>query len=306
MSDSTERFSSGKIVQSVYTEDDYDPVTGKIKKLREVPLQPYPVAMEMELRESRATQKALSLGSSALLNKDSKDGKGDSGDSSDSNDSSESSESDSEYSPPEMRVPPAPATVAGVRAGDVKQKPDDQGRVPSRFLSDKHYVAVVAYLENRHPDEDAILEHYSRQWTRKRNGTYDPIEDPPVVLSDLVPKIALSVTRTFSKTEVKSDGGKSAQKWLQALHEATDMNIVPLTCGEAQPFPISDRVRGIYKSEALQSVMDKFYDNLEKSATQTFDAIAKTQQEGRDAWEKSRDLTRKERRLKKRLQKAGK
>lgn len=299
-----EKFSSGMVAQSVYSAEDYDPVTGKLKTLKPIPIEPYPVATEMQLRETRATGAALTIGGTvAGTTPDPPGGNGGNG-----GDSSEDDDDDNDdgYNPPEMRAPPKPAVVSGVRAGEVKQRPEDLGRIPPRFISDKHYVAVVAYLENRHPDEEAILEHYYRQWAMKREGTYDPLEDPPVLLGDIVPKIALSVTRTFTKAEIKNDGGKSAQKWLHALHDATDMNIVPLTCGSAQPFPISDRVRGIYKSDTLQGVMDKFYDNLEKSATRTFDAIANTQEQGREAWEKSRELTRKERRLKKRLEKAGK
>jgi hypothetical protein len=136
-------------------------------------------------------------------------------------------------------------------------------KAPEEFLSADHYIAIVAYLDARHPDEEVILEHWARQQAAKKAGTYNPIEDPPVDLRQLRPQLAVQVLRTFSVADAMLDDGKMIRDYVSNYSKRTDYNVLSLQCGYAQPLPIPDTVRGQYKEEMMNQFMKGFYDGQE-------------------------------------------
>ncbi len=167
--------------------------------------------------------------------------------------------------------------------------------VPNEDPEDsQHYVCVLSYVENRHPDEERILLHYYRQWVAKRNGTYDPLNDPPVYLSAIIPKLVVKCGRTFTRDEYNTEG--LVAKYVEGVHARTDMTIVPILCGKLQVLPVSDMVQGKYNDAALEQQMRSFYENHARNAEAMMDRMERDQKEAHDAWLKQRDLTEKERR----------
>ena len=120
----------------------------------------------------------------------------------------------------------------------------------------EHYVAVVSTLENRHPDEESILEHYAQQYVAKKGGTYNPIEDPPVDLSDLVPTVCVVINRIFREDEALSDGSSKVKAYVEQLAKKTDMDVVPVICGRPFHLPLHALCTFKYKDEAIDQIMN--------------------------------------------------
>ena len=326
-----ERFSSAPAYASVYSEDDYDPVTGRPKVLRPIPLGPYPLGVTQQLvmgtnqegfqapqmptvpvvaaqeEEEEVVEdkpKVLTQEEKEQRAKEEEEARVEAAKRRRQMVSSATTATEFNQAVIGKRdhvdlVTRKPAAGYGHSAGfgsHVAAPPTSRDPcTPGNLLSKAHAWAVVSWIENRHPDEDAIMEHYYSQWKAKREGKYDPFEDPPVNLSDLVPKMALVVSRTFTASEVESDNGRTMQSYMEDLHRQTDLNIIPLECGKPQPFPISDRVRGIYKDVALQQTMDSFYSGQNKGAEDIMQRMEKDKAEGKAQIEEAKRLTSEER-----------
>lgn len=223
-----------------YTAEDYN-ADGTLKRLKPVPLGTYPQAIQTRL---------------------------------DAN-------SPSDFNPPP--TPIAPPMAAG-NITDQAAPPVQNARVasedPPEFRHAAHHTAIISYVENRHPHEDQIVDHYVRQELARRDGTYDPLEDPPVDLRQIIPTIALKVTRTFTTEEATNNDGKAVRDYCERLHRATDWNILPLECGKAQPLPVSDYIEGVYKNAALQQQMDAFYKQRKQANEGVLNRIASDAAEG--------------------------
>lgn len=121
--------------------------------------------------------------------------------------------------------------------------------------------AVISFLESRHPMQDEILAHRAEQL--RLGAAYDPQKDPPVILDDLAPRLAIKVSAIF-------DTQDDADAYATRLHAATDWNVVVVRTGVAQVFPPSDSVSGKYKEDALNQYITGFYEKQRKGR----DAIA--------------------------------
>jgi hypothetical protein len=138
-------------------------------------------------------------------------------------------------------------------------------KAPPQFVSPDHYIAVVSYLETRHPDEERIIAHYAEQQIAKKAGTYNPHEDAPVLLNQLTPRLAIKVLRTFSVAEAQIDNGNAIRSYVSDFSKISDENVISLECGCSQPLPVDDSVRGEYKEDLLNQFMQSFYDRTEKA-----------------------------------------
>lgn len=167
------------------------------------------------------------------------------------------SHNSSDLSPPVMPAPPPQA-----RSVQMGPPPVNVMQDPPEFQNNNHCIALVSWVVNRHPQEDQIVDHYIRQVIAKRENCYDPMEDPPVDLRQIIPTVCVKVTRTFTREEAESNEGRQVRQFAERLHRATDANIITLECGKFQPLPVSDSIRGIYKDKGLQQQMDAFYKQL--------------------------------------------
>lgn len=295
-----ERFSSAPVYESVYTPDDYG-ADGKLKRIKDVPLGAYPIGVAAQLEAyshsdfappptpiappravplpaAPKTKKAASTGVSKKVPPPPPPAM---------QAAPEVKEMTSENAPlaervlveegpPKQRVfmpplPPPPRTADG--------KYD--GSDPPEFRDPAHhYIAVVSWITTRHPREDAILEHRYQQDVARKEGRYNPHEDPPVDLRQITPLVTMRVTKTFSKQECDYKDGEVVAAYAEKLRDVTGWNVLTLLCGEPQPLPVADSVRGHYKEPALQQQMGAFYDNQEASKTDIMERIKRDQAEG--------------------------
>lgn len=269
---SGERYSSAPSYPSVYGPEDFDD-NGNIINLKEVPLGDYPTGVSGQVavagNQAEAAAEAFS---------------------------GEVAPNAPKPTRPEPKQEFGTTTVkqSNLKCNFSKEDVGKPGPQPNEDPEDpRHWVAVLSYMENRHPEEDRVLAKYWRQWLAKKEGRYDPIEDPPVYLSEIVPKLVVKCSRTFSRDEYETEG--FVEKYVRSLHARTDMTIVPVLCGRLQVFPVSDMARGKYHNEALEQTMRNFYDNQEKSASEIADKLEREQEIARETYEKQRELTRKER-----------
>jgi hypothetical protein len=191
--------------------------------------------------------------------------------------------SSSDFAPPPPPIAPPKANIT-----DQAQPPVQNARIaaedPPEFRHAAHHIAIVSYVENRHPLEDQIVDHYVRQELARRDGTYDPIEDPPVDLRQIIPTLTLKVTRTFTKQEAEFNDGAAVREYITRLHSATDWNILPLECGKGQPLPVSDYIAGVYKNAALQQQMDAFYKQRKQGGESVLSRIDADAADGGKQW----------------------
>lgn len=276
-SDEQVRYSSAPATPSVYGPDDYDE-RGNLVRLREVPTGEYPEALKEQVSRGASDVRHV-IGSPQM---------------------------------PRLPVeaqeagdaPPPAVYETAARRFETKEpsksivaykRPAEEGYLPEDDPDDldRHqHVAVLSWIENRHPNEDQIVRHYIKQQQAREEGTYNPIEDPPVVLSDLVPKLVVKVSRCFSRAEAEIG---VVDRYMKKLHAKHDMNMVPLECGKLQVLPVSDMTRGTYRNAALQQQMNAFYDNHERSAEGIMRRLEQDKEEGQKALLEQQRKTRLER-----------
>jgi hypothetical protein len=174
----------------------------------------------------------------------------------------------SQVNPTAKTARPGAVDVANIYKPDKEKVTDTKNNEDP--MSEQHYVAMLSYLENRHPDQDKLLAKYVEQWKAKQAGTYDPIEDPPIYLDVLVPKVVVKITRTFTRAEYET--GLVADECAKQ-HKRSDMNIVPVLCGKLQVLPVSDLAKGIYQDEGLQQQMNLFHKRREQDANAMMDRM---------------------------------
>lgn len=159
--------------------------------------------------------------------------------------------------------PPVKSTKLKDGRYDV-QTPDEL-----RAPRDSQYVAVVRTIENHHPDEDQILQHFYLQYVARREGTYNPIEDPPVVLSDIMPTAVVIIDRVFSKDEVDGPQGQEMlQKFVRKVAERTDFDVCPFRLNLPNQVPLPKSTKFKYKHKMIDQIMSEWYESHEESASE--------------------------------------
>lgn len=301
-----QRFSSAKAYESPYSADDYGP-DGKLRRIKNIPLGTYPAAVADQIRSfkssdfdappapiapplvkqqlevAKAGQRAMAAaGKEVLL-------------------SNEDEEITIEQAPLVHRTlveRGAPAQrVAMEQMPEPRRTAEGQydGSDPAEFRDpQQHYIAVVSWIVNRHPQEDAILEHRFRQYVAEKEGRYNPHEDPPVDLRQITPLVYCRVTRTFSRREAEYNNGEAVATFAQKLHAASEhWNVITLECGQPQALPVSDAVRGIYKDPALNQQMTAFYDSQKRGHEDILARIKRDKEEAERAHRESLQATEK-------------
>lgn len=145
--------------------------------------------------------------------------------------------------------------------------------------TDEHYVAILTTGENRHPDEDAIIQHYARQQAAKLNGTYDPMEDDPVYLRDLLPTVWVVVNKIFAKHEVLIGGDEAIKNYVKSLQKHIDFDIVPVLCGKVAVLPLHPLLPKIHRDPVFNQHMETYYKNHDKGAKDILDRMIKGREE---------------------------
>ena len=254
--------------QSVYTTEDYDN-DGNLNTLKEVPLGP-------KYEERRDTMHMQHIVSNPL--QQSGAGAGKSAVSSSS--SSSSSQSQSTETAPNVQEPPLKPFTSKDLPGNPDVLPDQLKKplkgdkydvetpVDLRAPHNSQYVAVVRTIENHHPDEDRILQHYYLQYVARREGTYDPIEDPPVVLSTIMPTACVIIDRVFSYDEIEGDGLKRLEKYVQRMASRTDFDVVPVKMGKPFHVPLPLETNFKYKHHVIDQIMSEWYESHQESASE--------------------------------------
>lgn len=260
---------------SVYSENDYD-VHGNLKVLRRVP-------EGDQYAERSATMTLGGNGGSGEL--------------------ASSVRSAASRAPPAMSSPPPPQVPVSARPAansplydslpgkpDMISKPSYKHRLANnkfdvqtpRELCDReqHFVAVVRTIENRHPDEDRILQHYALQYIARQNGTYNPIDDPPVVLSDLVPTSMVIIDKIFSEDECRAES-KEVSKYVKKLAALTDLDVVPVIMNKPFHVPLHPLTTFKYKDAVVDQIMREFYAAQDESCISIMDRV-EADREGHD------------------------
>lgn len=137
---------------------------------------------------------------------------------------------------------------------------------------DEQYILVFRTIENRVPDEDRILQHYALQYIARQNGTYNPIEDPPVTLTSLLPTVCIVPDRVFSKDEATSDL-KPVQRYVKKLAYSTDLDVIPHYMNKPCTLPIPDTAQVKYKDKIMDQFMTEFYESQQESASAILDRV---------------------------------
>ena len=175
---------------------------------------------------------------------------------------------------PDVFAAPATKHLLGKNKFDV--------RTPEgMFDHDEQYIAVVRTIENRHPDEDRILNHFAMQYIARRDGTYDPINDPPVVLSDLVPTCVVIVDKIFSRDDAGAEQNVVG-KYVKKLATKTDLDIVPVYMGKPFNVPLHALTAFKYKDKVMDQIMSEFYESREESASEILSRV-EADREGTEA-----------------------
>ncbi len=159
---------------------------------------------------------------------------------------------------------------------------------PGLLDKDTNYVAVLTTGENRHPDEDAIIEHYARQLAAKREGTYNPLEDAPVILRDLLPTLFLVVNKVFHKDEVTVGGNTVIKEYVDKLKRHIDFDIIPVMCGKPIVLPLHPNVPVEHRDPIFNAQMQSFYKQHDKGAKDMLDRIIRAREESEKKMEEQR------------------
>lgn len=153
---------------------------------------------------------------------------------------------------------------------------------PSSLMDrEQNYVAVLTAGENRHPNEDEILEHFARQFAAKKEGTYDPLEDPPVVLRDLLPTVFVVVNKVFSQHEIVIGGEARIKDYVEKLKDHIDFDIIPVMCGQPQILPLHPLVPVKHRDPIFNAQMEGFYKQHDKSAKEILERVIAAQEESK-------------------------
>jgi hypothetical protein len=154
----------------------------------------------------------------------------------------------------------------------------------------ENYVAVLSTGENRHPEEEQIIDHYARQLIAKKAGTYNPLEDAPVVLYDILPTIFVVVNKVFSFHEITIGGGdKVIKDYVQKLIQAgIDVDILPVQCGKVMVLPLHRNVPAQHRDPLFNAQMQTFYKRHDKGAADMMERIVKAREEGEKKMEEQR------------------
>lgn len=161
--------------------------------------------------------------------------------------------------------PPAQKHRLGLSKFDV--------RTPSDMCDpDEQYILVFRTIENRVPDEDRLLQHYALQYIARQNGTYNPIEDPPVTLTSLLPTVCVIPDRVFTRDEAMSDL-KPVQKYVKKLAYRTDFDVIPHYMNKPVTLPIPDTAQVKYKDKIMDQFMTEFYESQQESASDIMDRV---------------------------------
>jgi hypothetical protein len=174
-------------------------------------------------------------------------------------------------SQPEDRVDkvpePAGKHVLGVGKYDIQTA--EKLRAPHQ----SQYVAVIRTIENHHPDEDRILQHYFLQYVARKEGRYNPIDDPPVVMGDIIPTICVVIDRVFSFDEVQGDGLNRLKNYVKSVATNSDMDVVPVTMNKAFHLPLHPGTAFKYKHKVIDQIMSEWHESHEESASDILSRI---------------------------------
>jgi len=167
--------------------------------------------------------------------------------------------------------------------GAVKRK-DEYGRfditTPKHLIDyDDNYIAVLSTGENRHPNEDEMIEHYARQLAGKKNGTYDPMEDTPVYIRDLLPTVWVVVNKVFTKHEVTMGGDAVIKKYVKSLQQHIDFDIVPALCGKVVVLPLHPLLPKEHRDPVFNQHMQSFYKQHDEGAQDILNRMVKAREE---------------------------
>jgi len=167
--------------------------------------------------------------------------------------------------------------------GAVKRK-DQYGKyditTPKHLIDyDDNYIAVLTTGENRHPDEEAVIEHYARQLAGKKDGTYDPMEDSPVFLRDLLPTVWVVVNKVFTKHEVTLGGDEAIKKYVKSLQQHIDFDIVPALCGKVVILPLHPLLPKEHRDPVFNQHMQSFYRQHDQGAQEILERMVKAREE---------------------------
>jgi hypothetical protein len=136
---------------------------------------------------------------------------------------------------------------------------------PAEFLRhDECAVATVEWIVNYHPQRDEVLEHRVQQLLAMRDGKYNPLEDPPVILDEIIPTVLVRAVRTFTLQQAQFKDGETVKNFAKKLNVTAGWNVLNVDCGAPMILPLSDLVRGEYADPALQQQMTAFYESRQK------------------------------------------
>lgn len=150
-----------------------------------------------------------------------------------------------------------------IKGGKYSVATPENMRAPHR----EQYICVLRTIENRHPDEDAILAHYFAQYVARRENKYNPIEDPPVVLTDILPTCAVILDRVFSFDDVQGDGKKKLEAYIKRMADKTDFDVIPVMMNMPFHLPLSADVAFKYKNKVIDQIMEEWHESHEESAS---------------------------------------
>lgn len=159
-------------------------------------------------------------------------------------------------------------------------------KTPKHLLNlEDNYVTVLTTGENRHPDEMKIIEHYARQKAAQLAGTYNSLEDPPVVLRDLLPNMFVVVNRTFTRHEITLGGLDVIKQYVKSLSQSVDFDIVPHQCGEVLVLPLHQNVPMQYRDPVMNAQMQANYKRSDDDRQRILTQIVEQQKKGRQQLE---------------------
>ena len=259
----------GPPTKSVYTNEDYD-INGNLIRHKEVPLGD-------QYDKKRGNMMIDNGGSDSRL--------GGSVNSKQVGSSSASAPASAPAAAITTRVPgnpdiaPPPMVNNKLSDGRYDVETPDNLRAPR----DSQHVAVIRTIENHHPDEDRILNHFFLQYVARREGRYNPVEDPPVILSTILPTACVIIDRVFSKDEVDgSEGLKRIEKYVKASAACTNLDVVPVRMYKPfhVPLPLSTNFK--YKHAVIDQIMSEFHQSQEESSLEIMRRV-EADRKGEDA-----------------------
>jgi hypothetical protein len=283
-------------MQSVYTEDDYD-ADGKLKVLRKVPLgDAYKNRQETT---SLGTPTRADYYSPPVMPTTPKEAESQGNAKSASPVKVKTPQPKAQSQPTEQRAPSVavskedaaklPSVVGNEAYPSLPGKPDRFAPTPNKHRlgqnkfdvqtpegmgnRDEQYIAVIRTIENRHPDEDRLLQKYALQYVARQNNTYNPIEDPPVVLSELLPTCVVVIDRIFSRDEANADENRAIKKYVKKLADRTDLDVVPVYVTKPFHVPLHPMTTFKYKDKVIDQIMHEFYESQQESASEILDRV---------------------------------